>query len=611
MARDSKVGQGLKRMKLGALLLCVFLFAVRLAVPGHAGDDPATVGVSVRRRDPKPTPKASEAPKRAAPGDAKGTVHTVVTVGCGGHGSLSRKGGASHTYAMAYQTFALEHSWHAAGMPGEFTRVVSGCRTDHDFGVFSLTPLPLPITLIRQLPPPGIPAIPAEYASNRLHAYFSFTPNNPAYAQGNKARILLEWWADVAVRGEYLIVVDPDMMFTSRFHPVDLGVKPRSPAAQVYQLVLDWRGWLGELCGEDCAYFASVSDHDAVYKYHAGPPFVYHRSDFEPLLRAWQPLVDVVYRKRRAIESDMLAYCIAAVKLRLPHILLEKSQWVPGPGFGPLSGGCQGLMYKNDRLPAEVTPPVLHYCSNYKAGDWFINKHWLRPSGGGGPLHNVVDCEMPLLQPPPTSAPGSRPADSPVEKDVYASGLAMVTGINAMLRDYKARNCPLGVRVCLEEGLTFSEHGSSHYVFAPGLDPSENNTHGQLVAVHVLTQPSAAKALVTTDLAERNRLREADWRWHCTSYAAGTACHVVADGTGPFLVDPGAGGGGVALAFCGGRVALAPGCTGGEPAVLGHAAPRAAPGMSRPLYSCKDRTHSVGAAKEELCEQASLLGFVG
>eukprot|EP01064_Diplonema_japonicum_P012415 TRINITY_DN19888_c0_g2_i1.p1 TRINITY_DN19888_c0_g2~~TRINITY_DN19888_c0_g2_i1.p1 ORF type:complete len:606 (+),score=82.80 TRINITY_DN19888_c0_g2_i1:55-1872(+) len=560
--------------------------------------DPHRSSFTPTSSSPSPAPETKTKPQDRR--SVKVELHTVVTVGCGGAATLRRGTGPSQTSVQVYQTWAAEHSWYKTGMEGELTRVISGCQTDFDYGLFSATAVPLKNTIIK----PG-EKIPEEYYQNRLHSYFSSSANNPSYAQGNKARILLEWLHDVPVRGDFIMMVDPDMIFGRSFSPVQMGAAPGVPVAQVYQIELKWRTWLTEMCGEACDYFKEVSDHDAVYKYHAGPPYIFHSKDFTPFLETWKPLVDPIHRKYQRIESDMLAYVITAVKLRLPHILLEKSDWTPGPGKGALSGGCQGLMFKKEGLPS---PPVLHYCSNYKVDSpsWFINKHWLRP-GQLSVFHHIIDCEMPLLTPPSMESTGST-SGTDVQKDVFWSGLAMVNGINDMLVAHKKLNCPPGVRVGLEYGLTFREsQGNDAYKFAPGTDPGLNNTYQGLVGVHSLGTPD--EKLLTTDIKKRNTLRETSgWSWYCDTHTTGLGCKVVTDHSGPFLVHPTEG---TPVVFCKKAsrsfAAKASECEDTDAVSLGHASPKPEKFMERELYHCEDQTHAVGAT----CKGGKLIGYVG
>lgn len=329
-------------------------------------------------------------------------VHTFYTVDC--------------TLHSLWQVLALEQSWHRVRQGGFISRVVSGC------GVGSAKAALWTRSIL-----------PASVEETRFGAYFtpesSKLPDGTYYAPYNRPNAIWYWLNRTDLTEQVFVLLDPDMYF---MHKLSVATVHRGqPAAQYYSYMsgTGFDRYRCPLCPDPAVAYQRGGMH-AKRQYDVGPPWMLHIDDFRLMMPTWVQLVPMLRKIDDIWIIEMVAYSVAAAFHNLPHKLIQ---------YGMVDNVRQGAVW-NDRLDAIVRPnsetdhqevALLHYCYTWEVGevtpktpdegarqhermvqrdktqgspviDYY---HWSKyrmpsdwPGGKGAYLHNILDCNAPLMQ---------------------------------------------------------------------------------------------------------------------------------------------------------------------------------------------------------------------
>lgn len=145
------------------------------------------------------------------------------------------------------------------------------------------------------------------------------------------------------------------------------------------------------------AFVSRPALEDGPRLWNTGPPYLATVKDMYQIAVTWTeyaPRVLDVYPK---LFAEMYGFIIATVQLKLPHTLL-KSIVVSTTTAANREGWPLVDAIPDDQICDPSTtanmPIGLHYCKRYILERNFFSKYRLRK--------NIMDCDKPLLQPPPT-----------------------------------------------------------------------------------------------------------------------------------------------------------------------------------------------------------------
>ena len=131
-----------------------------------------------------------------------------------------------------------------------------------------------------------------------------------------------------------------------------------------------------------------------------------HHNDFRRLAPVWREFAPKVYAQYPDLLAEMYAYCMAAAHLRMPHARVNhwmlSNVHVGDEGWRHLDAlalrdACPARGGKTpnvvDHATRYVLPAFLHYCQNYRVGDFIFAKRRVPPA-------LFTDCAHPPLPAP-------------------------------------------------------------------------------------------------------------------------------------------------------------------------------------------------------------------
>lgn len=170
-----------------------------------------------------------------------------------------------------------------------------------------------------------------------------------------------------------------------------------------------------------------------------GPPYVMHHADWRRLAPVWRDFAPKVYAQYPDLLAEMYAYCMAAAHLRLKHArvnhMMLSNVHVQDEGWAhldarPLEDACPARRYDAPGIvadaldgtagPAPRLPTFLHYCQNYRLGEYMFAKRRVPPK-------LFTDCAHPFLEEPTLAIhaldyelhpPGNPCREQPARRDV-------------------------------------------------------------------------------------------------------------------------------------------------------------------------------------------------
>eukprot|EP00614_Pseudopedinella_elastica_P019425 CAMPEP_0172653240 /NCGR_PEP_ID=MMETSP1068-20121228/243725_1 /TAXON_ID=35684 /ORGANISM="Pseudopedinella elastica, Strain CCMP716" /LENGTH=610 /DNA_ID=CAMNT_0013467669 /DNA_START=141 /DNA_END=1973 /DNA_ORIENTATION=- len=417
----------------------------------------------------------------------------------GARGS-SQDNGSSHVHVIFstdcsafqnWQSVVLFYSARAAGQRGPLTRIASGCTAEEKS---------------------ALRALHAALGSPQFRAHFtpdySADPKHPGkrYLFFNKPHGLLHWLTHGSFNETIVALVDPDMLF---LRPIT-GLFPAShyltssdwkkgeawprvergkPAGQQYGLGSHWRSFNRKyICGVGSPCTTTTAQEAQKY-FPVGPPYILHVLDLKALATEWVRMVPKIYEEYPQLLAEMYAYCMAAAHLNLRHFkvdhLMVSNVQAGGEGWPwvdslvgskdwalvkagavalarstipPLHGPAGTMTVSAARLPT-----VLHYCQNYRIGDWLFAKRRV-PKGPSTsakahaaslwppPQGSILSCAHPLLAEPVPSLEATdwyahndgskKPLSKTARRRVFWVMSVATRGMNAALERFKRGVCP-------------------------------------------------------------------------------------------------------------------------------------------------------------------------
>ena len=380
-----------------------------------------------------------------------------------------------------WQSYLLFHSALRVSQPGDVTRVVSGCSPEQQS---------------------SMSAWHETYVSGSMsrHFHVHFTPtfdktdSGSEYKFFNKPFGLLHWLENGIgldpVTGKLkpedattiFAVLDPDMVlikplvndFSSptehrwtvpKRQPRPTRVTDGRPVAQVYGLGSKWTTFpLASITGNPSTPALSVGAQAASDLYAAGPPFLLSGRDMLDVAVGWAAFVKPVNEIYPTLLGEMYAFCVAAADRNLPFDLAssfmvsaldaEELEAFPLLSDADVRRHCDGSLDTStakgqQQLEGEV-PFVLHYCQNYRVGQFAFHK--------GHVPHDVFTCDAPLMIEPdgnvvdqlyktqgPSPVDGSRRPNVQYTKDQARNAAFMLCGvlrgINEAATFFKDKHC--------------------------------------------------------------------------------------------------------------------------------------------------------------------------
>ena len=311
-----------------------------------------------------------------------------------------------------WQSEVVFNSADVVGHRGPVTRVASGCSAEKE-------------AALRQ----RYAALYGARARFSLHVTPEFDKDSAtgkSYHFYNKPRGMEHFLNDRSIdfeRAPIIALIDPDFAFLRPFSdrvagPDALVIAPwradelpafvveGTPAGQQYGLGTHWLTFdRKKICGAGSPCL-ETSRRDAEKHYPIGPPYVLHHNDFRKLAPVWREFAPRVYAQYPDLLAEMYAYCMAAAHLRMPHARVNhwmlSNVHVGDEGWRHLDAlalrdACPARGGKTpnvvDHATRFVLPAFLHYCQNYRVGDFIFAKRRVPPA-------LFTDCAHPPLLAP-------------------------------------------------------------------------------------------------------------------------------------------------------------------------------------------------------------------
>jgi len=358
-----------------------------------------------------------------------------------------------------WQTLVMFHSAKTVGQRGPITRIASGCNDDEKKVLTEL------------------------YAKLWPQYHVHFTPDFKKDAKSNKKYDFynkpygLKHWLEEAhppvQSGTVIALLDPDMVLlrpiTTRMAGQQNNIvsKPvmeneifaragRGHAVgQTYGLGAPWTNDnhkkfnRGKICGEGSPCLDVVNEREGWKYFSVGPPYIVERDDFLRLANTWTTFVPRVYEGYPYLLAEMYAYSMAAAHEKLPHLRMDHFM-VSNTGAGgegwPWVDGLEDVCVPPNEdgifFPGQPLPTVVHYCQNFRAGDYAFQKRRMSKT--------AFTCDHPLFVDLPKDLGYTtyRIKDGKKEdldkKQVKRNAFvicAVYRAINAAMVDFKERAC--------------------------------------------------------------------------------------------------------------------------------------------------------------------------
>ncbi|KAK7241988.1 hypothetical protein SO694_00018233 [Aureococcus anophagefferens] len=342
----------------------------------------------------------------AAPddGDRSRRVHVVFSTDC--------------TPYQDWQSEVVFNSADVVGHKGPVTRIASGCKDGREEKLRA-----------------RYAQLYGEHSRFSMHVTPEFNKDEKtgkAYHFYNKPRGIEHFLESGGVDfagAPIVALIDPDFAFLRPLTDVverenALLIKPWTkeelpafvdeghPVGQQYGLGTHWLTFDREkICGAGSPCL--TTDSKDAYKYYpVGPPYVMHHADWRRLAPVWRDFAPKVYAQYPDLLAEMYAYCMAAAHLRLRHArvnhMMLSNVHVQDEGWAhldarPLEDACPARRYDAPRIvadaldgtagPAPRLPTFLHYCQNYRLGEYMFAKRRVPPK-------LFTDCAHPFLEEP-------------------------------------------------------------------------------------------------------------------------------------------------------------------------------------------------------------------
>lgn len=363
----------------------------------------------------KPAPTLFVEEPVALPAIEAAPVHVVFSTDCSGY--------------QDWQSEVVFNSALVVGQEGPLTRIASGCDRAQEqrlrdryaklYGPLFGSQIFLHVTPV-----------------------FDKAESGKTYKFFNKPRGIEHWLESPQSNlTDIVALIDPDFAFLRRLSDKlesPLVIKPWTrdelpkrvergrPVAQQYGLGTHWRTFdRKKICGDNSPCL-DTSDSDAYKYYPVGPPYLLHVDDWRRIAPVWTRFAPRVYDQYPELLAEMYAYCMAAAHLRLRHVrvnhMMLSNAAVKDEGWTlidamPVDAACRGR-------PSVVGPTFLHYCQNYRLGDWMFAKRRVPPQ-------IMTDCGHPDLAMPPATAwqidyelhPPGNPCKSDAQRASFLVGL--------------------------------------------------------------------------------------------------------------------------------------------------------------------------------------------
>mmetsp|Transcript_23696 Transcript_23696/g.76100 ORF Transcript_23696/g.76100 Transcript_23696/m.76100 type:complete len:489 (+) Transcript_23696:93-1559(+) len=325
------------------------------------------------------------------------------------------------TDCSAYQDWQSEVVFNSASLArhrGPLTRIASGCSADDR------------ARLLRRYK--ALYDDDDDLFEPRVSVHFTPSFDRDAdsgktYSFYNKPRGIEHWLKEGGAKNssspqrEIIALIDPDFVFLKPlsdeleypivrhpWKPSELPyrrVERGRPVGQQYGLGAQWISFDREfICGAGSPCL-DVDRQEANQYYPVGPPYVLHRDDWTRLAPVWRDFAPRVYKQYPHLLAEMYAYCAAAAHLRLRHLRVNHMM------LSNVAAGDEAwdrvdkrrtddlllAPSKSSSLKLRQLPNFIHYCQNYRLGDFMFAKRRVPPS-------MFVDCDHPLLAEPPPNA---------------------------------------------------------------------------------------------------------------------------------------------------------------------------------------------------------------
>ncbi|KAL7560899.1 hypothetical protein ACA910_008181 [Epithemia clementina (nom. ined.)] len=205
--------------------------------------------------------------------------------------------------------------------------------------------------------------------------------------------------------------------------------------------------------------------HEGFLYWNTGPPYLVTVRDMYQIVQKWTEYTPRVLDLYPKLFAEMFGFIFASVALQLRFTMI-KSIVVSTTTTSDREGWAfvdkltdEQVCNSSKRTSETKLPIVLHYCERYMYGPMFFSKYRLKK--------NIMDCDKPLLEPPPSSFVGQfdysitppradgkdRDTYKPEHQRIVSQRIAkreafMLCGlthsVNAALIHHKQLACPAG-----------------------------------------------------------------------------------------------------------------------------------------------------------------------
>eukprot|EP00038_Savillea_parva_P029618 m.72250 g.72250 ORF g.72250 m.72250 type:complete len:522 (-) comp8771_c0_seq2:86-1651(-) len=395
----------------------------------------------------------------------------------------------SCTYFQQWQSEVLLHSLAKVGQRGRVTRLISGCNHIDDKAhknnfMHDNKEQVSSRSLIQR--------------TTNTKAEFFYTPSfkeAEEFKFANKPFSVRAWASSRESDGtgpthpnEIIVLIDPDMILMA---PLTMEAIPKDhllsktkpamdggnvvtrghPVAAFYPIGVPWakggffnqkfrdmldkdfgnKDFAEAVCGSG-SHCTEVDQKEGWNHYTLGPPYMMHWDDFKTFVHTWTKFtIPSAKLTNNDLIAEMWSFAMSAAHLHLPHTMLD-NMMLSNPNEAGTSSFTEAWPWINDHLKHPMScheptmpaggldvPNVLHYCQNQHVFDekerpWMFHK-------GHVPEH-ILDCDMPLLKPPPDNLFN-------LQTDGHNKRIAffichVFKQINDAVLDYRTTFCPAG-----------------------------------------------------------------------------------------------------------------------------------------------------------------------